>query len=397
MPLAVSLVLSQSGYGERMSTPAPKVLVVFGTRPEAIKLFPVVAALKQVPGLTVRTCVTAQHRGLLDQVLSIAGLSPDIDLDLMEPGQSLDRLTARLLTGLGDVMDAEKPDRVIVQGDTATAMVGALTAYYRKTPVSHVEAGLRSGDIWQPWPEEVNRRIVAPIADQHFAPTETAAEALRRENIDPATIHVTGNTVIDALHATRARLAENPSLAAGLDDIAGRFAGKRIVLVTTHRRENFGDGMASIARALRRIADRPDTGILFPVHPNPNVVSVMDEMLGDRPNIARINPLDYPHFVRALGMCEIALTDSGGVQEEAPALGKPVLVMRETTERPEGVVAGTAKLIGTDADRIVTEVSTLLDEPSAYSAMARAHNPFGDGHSSARIADIVGKGLGLVS
>jgi UDP-N-acetylglucosamine 2-epimerase (non-hydrolysing) len=307
----------------------------------------------------------------------------------MEPGQSLDRLTARLLTGLGEVMDAEKPDRVIVQGDTATAMVGALAAYYRKVPVSHVEAGLRSGDIWQPWPEEVNRRIVAPIADQHFAPTDTAAEALRRENIAPSTIHVTGNTVIDALLATQARLAADPGMASGLDDIARRFEGKRIILVTTHRRENFGEGMENIARAIGRIADRDDVAILFPVHPNPNVVSVMDRMLGDRANVARIDPLDYPHFVRALGLCHIALTDSGGVQEEAPALGKPVLVMRETTERPEGVVAGTAKLIGTDSDRIVSEIFTLLDDSSAYSAMARAHNPFGDGHASARIARIV--------
>jgi len=371
-----------------------KVLIIFGTRPEAIKLFPVVAALRDTAGVQVRTCVTAQHRGLLDQVLAIAGLTPDIDLDLMEPGQSLDRLTARLLTGLGDVMDSEKPDRVIVQGDTATAMVGALAAYYRKIPVSHVEAGLRSGNIYQPWPEEVNRRIVAPIADQHFAPTETAAEALRRENIDPATIHVTGNTVIDALYATRERLGEDPSLAAGLDPIAERFAGKRIILVTTHRRENFGDGMAGIARALGRIAERTDTAILFPVHPNPNVVSVMDAMLGDQPNIARIDPLDYPNFVRALAMCEIALTDSGGVQEEAPALGKPVLVMRETTERPEGVVAGTAKLIGTDSDRIVSEISILLDDKQAYSAMARAHNPFGDGHASQRIAKVVADDFG---
>jgi UDP-N-acetylglucosamine 2-epimerase (non-hydrolysing) len=366
-----------------------KILVIFGTRPEAIKLFPVVAALREVGGLDVRTCITAQHRGLLDQVLAIAGLTPDIDLDLMEPGQSLDRLTARLLTGLSEVMDAEEPDRVIVQGDTATAMVGALAAYYRKVPVSHVEAGLRSGDIWQPWPEEVNRRIVAPIADQHFAPTETAAEALRRENIAAASIHVTGNTVIDALLATQARLTADPTMASGLDDIATRFAGKRIILVTTHRRENFGEGMENIARAIGRIADRDDVAILFPVHPNPNVVSVMDRMLGDRANVARIDPLDYPHFVRALGLCHIALTDSGGVQEEAPALGKPVLVMRETTERPEGVVAGTAKLIGTDAHRIVSEIFTLLDDSSAYSAMARAHNPFGDGHASARIARIV--------
>ncbi|MGY2734943.1 non-hydrolyzing UDP-N-acetylglucosamine 2-epimerase [Sphingomonas sp. UYP23] len=372
-----------------------RILVIFGTRPEAIKLFPVVAALQAVPGLDVRACVTAQHRGLLDQVLAIAGLTPDIDLDLMEPGQSLDRLTARLLTGLGDVMDAEKPDRVIVQGDTATAMVGALAAYYRKIPVSHVEAGLRSGDIYQPWPEEVNRRIVAPIADQHFAPTQTAADALRRENIDPAMIHVTGNTVIDALHATGAKLAADPALGAGLDQVAARFAGKKIVLVTTHRRENFGGGMDNIAQALGQIAARDDVAILFPMHPNPNVVEAMNRVLGDRPNIARIDPLDYPHFIRALGLCHIALTDSGGVQEEAPALAKPVLVMRETTERPEGVVAGTAKLIGTDPHRIVSEVSALLDDPAAYAAMARAHNPFGDGHASARIATIVANGFGV--
>lgn len=372
-----------------------KILVIFGTRPEAIKLFPVVRALAQVPGLTVRTCVTAQHRGLLDQVLSIAGLIPDIDLDLMEPGQSLDRLTARLLTGLGEVMDAERPDRVIVQGDTATAMVGALAAYYRKVAVSHVEAGLRSGDIWQPWPEEVNRRIVAPIADQHFAPTKTAADALKMENIDPGTIHVTGNTVIDALLATQARIDTEPALAEGLAPIATRFEGKRMVLVTTHRRENFGGGMESIARAIARIADRPDTAILFPMHPNPNVVSIMGSILGDRPNIARVEPLDYPNFIRALSLCEIVLSDSGGVQEEAPALGKPVLVMRDTTERPEGVVAGTAKLVGTDADRIVSEISTLLDDKGAYQAMARAHNPFGDGHASARIARVVADGFGL--
>jgi UDP-N-acetylglucosamine 2-epimerase (non-hydrolysing) len=368
---------------------ARKVLVIFGTRPEAIKLFPVINALAATPGVAVRTCVTAQHRGLLDQVMAIAGLTPDIDLDLMEPGQTLDRLTAKLLTGLGEVMDAERPDRVLVQGDTATAMVGALAAYYRKVPVGHVEAGLRSGDIYQPWPEEVNRRIVAPIADQHFAPTETAAAALRAENIDPATIHVTGNTVIDALHWTSERIAADPSLAEGLDPIAERFAGKRIVLVTTHRRENFGGGMENIARAIARIAARDDVAVLFPMHPNPNVGQVMDTILGDRPNVARIEPLDYPHFIRALGLCHLALTDSGGVQEEAPALGKPVLVMRDTTERPEGVAAGTAKLIGTDEDRIVREVDCLLDNPAGYAALAHAHNPFGDGHAAARIAAII--------
>jgi len=372
----------------------PIVLTVFGTRPEAIKLFPVVRALQAAGGIETVTCVTAQHRGLLDQVLAIAGLTPDIDLDIMEPGQSLDRLTARLLTGLGEVMDRVRPDRVVVQGDTATAMVGALAAYYRKIPVAHVEAGLRSGDIYQPWPEEVNRRIVAPIADLHFAPTDTAAAALARENVT-AGVHVTGNTVIDALHWTRDRIAATPSLAGDLAPLAARFAGRRIVLVTTHRRENFGDGMAAIARAIARIAARDDVAVIFPMHPNPNVGAVMDEWLGSPDNVARIAPLDYPHFIRALELCDLALTDSGGVQEEAPALGKPVLVMRDTTERPEGIAAGTARLIGTGEARIVSEVFTLLDDKTAYSAMARAHNPFGDGHASTRIARIIADDVGL--
>jgi UDP-N-acetylglucosamine 2-epimerase (non-hydrolysing) len=369
------------------------VLVVFGTRPEAIKLFPVVRALAATDGIRVRTCVTAQHRGLLDQVLAIADLAPDRDLDLMEPGQSLDRLTARLLTGLGEAMDAEAPDMVVVQGDTATAMTGALAAYYRRIPVAHVEAGLRSGDIYHPWPEEVNRRIVAPIAALHFAPTQTAADALIRESIDPATVHVTGNTVIDALHWTRDRIAADPSLAASVRPVLERLGGKRIVLVTTHRRENFGGGMEAIARAIRRIAAREDVGVVFPVHPNPNVVGVMDAILGDQPNIARIAPLDYPAFVATLAVCDLVLSDSGGVQEEAPALGKPVLVMRETTERPEGVAAGTAKLVGTDEDRIVSEVFTLLDDRDAHAAMARAHNPFGDGQSAGRIAQEILRSL----
>ncbi len=372
---------------------AHTILVVFGTRPEAIKLFPVIRALGATQGLRVRTCVTAQHRGLLDQVLTIAGLVPDRDLDIMEPGQSLDRLTARLLIGIGDAIDAERPDMVLVQGDTATAMAGALAAYYRRIPVAHVEAGLRSGDIYHPWPEEVNRRIVAPIAQHHFAPTRTAADALIREAIDPASIHVTGNTVIDALHWTRERIAADPVLAQSVAPVLSQMEGRRIVLVTTHRRENFGDGMASIARAIGRIAEREDVGIVFPVHPNPNVVAVMDDLLGDRPNVARIAPLDYPGFIAALAAADIVLTDSGGVQEEAPALGKPVLVMRETTERPEGVVAGTAKLIGADGNRIVSEVFTLLDDSDAYAAMARAHNPFGDGHASARIGKVIADGF----
>jgi UDP-N-acetylglucosamine 2-epimerase (non-hydrolysing) len=372
-----------------MSSPArPRILVVFGTRPEAIKLFPLVHALRRAAA-DVRVCVTGQHREMLDQVLEIARIVPEYDLDLMLPNQSLDTLTARLLTELGHVLDIDKPDRVIVQGDTATAMVGALTAYYRKVPVSHVEAGLRSGNIYHPWPEEVNRKVVGTIADQHFAPTETSRDALLAENVPAGRIHVTGNTVIDALIETRARVDSDPSLAAAIAPVAARFAGKRIVAVTTHRRENFGGGLKSVAQAVRRIAERPDVAVIFPVHPNPNVRAPMAEVLGGIDNVAMIDPLDYPNFVRLLSLSYFVMTDSGGVQEEAPALAKPVLVMRETTERPEGVAAGTAKLVGNDEEVIVTEASRLLDDKTAYEAMARAHNPFGDGKSSDRIARIV--------
>lgn len=372
--------------------PAPKVLVIFGTRPEAIKLFPVIRELRRLRGVQTRTCVTGQHRGLLDQVLAVANVTPDIDLDLMTPGQSLDALTGRLLAGVGAVLDGEKPDRVIVQGDTATAMVGALASHYRRIPVSHVEAGLRSGDIYQPWPEEVNRRIVTAIADQHFAPTVTAADALRRENVTPATIHVTGNTVIDALYATRDRIETDPGLTAGLDALLRRLSDKRIVLVTTHRRENFGEGIENIVRALDRIAERTDTAILFPVHPNPNIAAAI-KTLRTRANVACIEPLDYPSFVRALSECDIVLSDSGGVQEEAPALGKPVLVMRETTERPEGVVAGTARLVGTNEERIVSELWALLESPTAHLGMAGRCDAFGDGKAAPRIARLIASKL----
>jgi UDP-N-acetylglucosamine 2-epimerase (non-hydrolysing) len=367
-----------------------RIITVFGTRPEAIKLFPLVHALEADERLDTRVCVSAQHRAMLDQVLQIAGIAPDHDLDLMQPDQSLDALTAGLLTGLGRVMDEERPDWVVVQGDTATAMSAAIAAYYRKIPVAHVEAGLRSGNIHHPWPEEVNRKVIGTIAALHCAPTETAAEALRRENVDPATIHVTGNTVIDALHWITARIAREPRLAAGLAELEQRFAGKRIIGITSHRRENFGPGMEAIAGAIRRLAARPDVAMIFPVHLNPNVRSVMGERLGGLDNVALIEPLDYPHFARLLDISTLMLTDSGGVQEEAPALGKPVLVMRETTERPEGVEAGTARLVGTDADRIVAEAERLLDDEAAYAAMARAHNPFGDGHSAGRIAELLG-------
>ncbi|HKR92616.1 non-hydrolyzing UDP-N-acetylglucosamine 2-epimerase [Novosphingobium sp.] len=376
-----------------MTQPA-RILVVFGTRPEAIKLFPVIHALKDDPRFECVVCVSAQHRQMLDQVLEIAGIVPDHDLDVMQPDQTLDALTASLLTGLGKVMDQVKPDRVIVQGDTATAMTGALAAYYRKLPIDHVEAGLRSNNVYHPWPEEVNRKIIGAMASLHFAPTATSAAALINENVDPARVHVTGNTVIDALHWVSAKIKAEPALASGLAELEAMFAGKRIIGVTSHRRENFGEGMEQIAQAIREIAARPDTAVIFPVHLNPNVRKVMNERLSGLSNVALIEPLDYPHFARLLNIAEIMLTDSGGVQEEAPALGKPVLVMRETTERPEGVEAGTARLVGTDALRIVTEISTLLDDTAAYEAMARAHNPFGDGHSACRIVELLAHEIG---
>lgn len=371
-----------------------KILVVFGTRPEAIKLFPVVKALAADSRFLPVVCVSAQHRQMLDQVLAIAGIVPDHDLDLMRPDQTLDGLTAALLTGLGKVMDAERPDRVMVQGDTATAMAGALAAYYRKIPVDHVEAGLRSGNIYHPWPEEVNRKVIGAIASLHFAPTGVSEAALLAENVPASRVHVTGNTVIDALHWVTARIAAEPTLARGLTDLETRFAGKRIIGVTSHRRENFGDGMDNIAEAIRQIASRPDVAVIFPVHLNPNVRTVMHAALGGLDNVALIEPLDYPQFARLLAIAEIMLTDSGGVQEEAPALGKPVLVMRGTTERPEGVTAGTAKLVGTDASVIVTEIFRLLDDKSAYEAMARAHNPFGDGHAASRIVELLDREVG---
>ena len=376
-----------------MSEPA-RILVVIGTRPEAIKLFPLVHALKADPRFECVVCVSAQHRQMLDQVLAIAGIVPDHDLDVMQPGQTLDALTAGLLTGIGQVIDAVRPDRVMVQGDTATAMSGALAAYYRKIPVDHVEAGLRSYDIYHPWPEEVNRKIIGAMASLHFAPTATAAAALTNEAIDPARVKVTGNSVIDALHWVLARIEAQPALAGGLAHVEARFAGRRIIGVTSHRRENFGHGMEQIATAIREIAQRPDVAVIFPVHLNPNVREVMNERLAGLDNVALLEPLDYPHFARLLAIAEIMLTDSGGVQEEAPALGKPVLVMRETAERPEGVDAGTARLVGTDAARIVTEISTLLDDKAAYEAMARAHNPFGEGDAARRIVELLAHEIG---
>jgi len=366
-----------------------KNLVIFGTRPEAVKLFPVISALSQYPDMHTEVLVSGQHRHMLDQVLSISGIVPDYDLDLMRPGHSLDTLTARLLQTIGVVMDSAKPDRVIVQGDTVTAMAGALAAYYRKIPVSHIEAGLRSHDIYQPWPEEVNRKIISNIANQHFAATELSAAALCAESIPADQVFVTGNTVIDALHWVLKRIDHDPSLIIGLAPLEARFRGRKIIGITAHRRENFGAGMVNIAAAIKAIAARDDVGCIFPGHMNPKVRAVMNAALGDLPNVAMVEPLDYPCFARLLSISHIMLTDSGGVQEEAPALGKPVLVLRETTERPESVTTGIAKLIGTDTQRIICEISTLLDDDAAYAAMARGRYSFGDGHASQRIAEII--------
>lgn len=371
----------------------PTVLTIFGTRPEAIKLFPVVNQLNATDGITSLTCVSAQHREMLDQVLEIAKIEPDFDLDIMRSDQNLDELTARLLTGIGKILDDLKPQRVIVQGDTATAMTGALAAYYRKIPVSHVEAGLRSYNIYHPWPEEVNRKIIGSIADQHFAPTETSANALRKENVSDDQISVTGNTVIDALFATVQQIEDNPSIAPDLNVLKQKFIGKKIIGVTSHRRENFGGGLENIAQSLKALAMRDDVAIIFPVHLNPNVRAVMNDALQGLDNVAMIEPLDYPNFVNLLNLSYFMLTDSGGVQEEAPALGKPVLVMRDTTERPEGVEAGTAKLVGTDKNIILKEANALLDDQDHYDDMAKAHNPFGDGTSSIKIASIVASSL----
>ena len=367
----------------------PRILVTFGTRPEAIKMFPVVFALRETGQFDVRVAVTAQHREMLDSVLAMAGITPDIDLDLMQPGQSLDALSAGIVTRFGQALDALKPDRVLVHGDTLTTMMATLACYFRRIPVGHIEAGLRSGDIYSPWPEEVNRKVTGAVADLHFAPTETAAAALRAENVPDSAIHITGNTVIDALLFARARIAIDPALAPVVEPLMERFKGKRIIAVTAHRRENFGTGMQEIAAALRALAARKDVAIIYPLHPNPNVVEVMRPALSAAPNIALTEPLDYLDFVAMMTACDIMLTDSGGIQEEAPSLGKPVLVMRDTTERSEGVAAGTARLVGADSGRIFAETARLLDDRQAYENMARGHNPYGDGTASRRIAAIL--------
>jgi len=363
-----------------------RVLSVLGTRPEAIKMAPVVARLNAAPGVKHAICVTGQHRQMLDQVLDLFAIRPDFDLKLMRAGQSLTDITAGVLTAMPPVFDAFKPDRLLVQGDTTTAMAATISAFYHRVKVGHVEAGLRTRDFDNPWPEEMNRRVADIVADQLYAPTEGARRNLLQEGVDPSHIHVTGNTVVDALLETVERIDRDSALKAQL---AGRFPfladNRRMVLVTGHRRENFGAGFERICAAIRRLGDRPDVQIVYPVHLNPNVREPVNRLLGDHPRIHLIKPQEYLPFVHLMHSAYLIVTDSGGVQEEAPSLGKPVLVMRETTERPEAVEAGTVRLVGTDPDRIVAEAIRLLDDPSAYAAMSRAHNPYGDGHAAERI------------
>ena len=364
-----------------------KLLFVFGTRPEAIKLAPVVRELSARPNFHCKLCVTGQHRELLVQVLDLFGLRPDWNLKIMRPDQDLPYLTGAALSGVAGVLASWQPDRVIVQGDTTTTFAGALAAFYQRIPVAHVEAGLRTDNIYAPWPEEVNRRLIGQVADLHFAPTPRARDNLLREGIDPGRIFVTGNTGIDALLWVSALLDGRTELRARVEKILdGRFAdGKRVILMTGHRRESFDGGLARICRAMARIALREDVAIVFPVHPNPNVRRAT-EPLHRHDNVLLVDPVDYPELVFLLKRCHFVVTDSGGIQEEAPSFGKPVLVTRDTTERPEAMEHGLAKLVGTDERRLFDEMQALLDDPQAYRRMSRVENPYGDGFASHRIA-----------
>ena len=366
-----------------------KALLIFGTRPEAIKMAPVVRALAADPRFDARVCVTAQHREMLDQVLDLFGIVPDHDLDLMQPGQGLHEITAGVLLGLKPVLDVEAPDIVLVHGDTTTTLAASLAAYYARVPVGHVEAGLRTGNIYSPWPEEINRKVAGAITRLHFTPTQGSRANLLAENVPADHIVVTGNTVIDALLEVVERLNRDPGQSAALDTHLGIDRSKRLILVTGHRRESFGGGFERICDAIARLADRGDTQVIYPVHLNPNVKGPVEARLAAHPAVHLIEPQDYLPFVHLMQAADIILTDSGGVQEEAPSLGKPVLVMRDTTERPEAVAAGTVRLVGTDSDLIVRAASALLDDRSAYEAMALAHNPYGDGLASARIRDAI--------
>jgi UDP-N-acetylglucosamine 2-epimerase len=362
------------------------VLVIFGTRPEAIKLAPVIEALVTSRTLTARVCVTGQHREMLDQTLALFGIRPQRDLAIMQPDQDLFDLTARALAGLRDVLEAERPAAVLVQGDTTTAMAAALAAFYCRIPVAHVEAGLRTGRVYDPFPEEMNRRLTAQLAAWHYAPTAEAAANLRAEGIAAGRILVTGNTIVDALHAIVDRLERDPGTCVPAVP-PERLSGRHLLLVTGHRRESFGDRLRNICLALRDLAERhADLLIVYPVHLNPAVQAPVRELLAGLPNVVLTAPLDYLPFIDLMRRAHLILTDSGGMQEEAPSLGVPVLVMRETTERPEAIAAGTAALVGTSRDAIVTAASRLLADGVAHARMRAAHNPFGDGAAATRIA-----------
>jgi len=370
-----------------------KVLVVFGTRPEAIKMAPVVKACRMRPELEVKVCVTAQHRQMLDQVMEIFGLKADFDLNVMAPNQTLADITCKVLKGMEGVFAQWMPDMILVQGDTTTVMAAALAAFYHRIAIGHVEAGLRTGNLYSPWPEEANRLLAGCLATQHYAPTSRSADNLLKENKNPASVFVTGNTVIDALHEAVKIMDADQSLTARL---VAQFPfldpAKRLVLVTGHRRENFGDGFVHICNAIKRVASRPDVQAVYPMHMNPNVRKPVNEILGGMPNVHLIEPLDYLSFLYMMRRSYLIMTDSGGVQEEAPSLGKPVIVMRDTTERPEAVDAGTVILAGTETEAMASAAERLLDDEAFYSKMAHAVNPYGDGLAARRIAEIVATG-----
>lgn len=372
-----------------------KILIVFGTRPEAIKMAPLVSLLDSDERFDSKTCVTAQHREMLDQVLSLFEILPHYDLNVMKPGQSLYEITANILNGMNTVLEQFCPDVVLVHGDTATTFAASLSAYYRQIPVGHVEAGLRTGNLYSPWPEEANRKLTGVLAQYHFAPTELSRDNLISENVNKSSIFVTGNTVIDALLLIKKKIQQNTELEQTLAEGCAFLEKEReLILVTGHRRESFGEGFERICAALKIIAERhPQVQIVYPVHLNPNVREPVERYLSGIENIYLIEPQDYLPFVYLMMKAHIILTDSGGIQEEAPSLGKPVLVMRETTERPEAVEAGTVKLVGTDTKKIVESVSELLTKDSSYKKMSLAHNPYGDGKACSRIVDILSAGF----
>ena len=368
-------------------------LIVFGTRPEAIKMLPVVEALKAEPDLDVEVCITAQHRGMLDEILTLFEVAADYDLDVMTEGQGLPRLTNAVLSGVSDLLSARRYDWVVVHGDTTTTMATSLAAFYNKVPVAHVEAGLRSGDRAQPWPEEINRRFADMVSELYFAPTQSACDNLLSEHVPRSSIFVTGNTALDALIGTLDRLDARPKRLADLNKRFSFLDGSDLtILVTAHRRENFGQPFVELCTAIRDLAAHYKATVVYPVHPNPNVQKVVYEMLGDAESIHLIRPLDYVAFVYLMRRSDIIMTDSGGIQEEAPTLGKPVFVMRNVTERPEAVQAGTSRLVGTRHDAILSAVGEVISERGAYDRMSKVGNPFGDGQASRRIADVLVRG-----